>query len=90
MALIAAVTTTMNNPRRDGEAIWWFVEFPGIETMDDLDGELIENGTVLGNKLKLAPIGDGRTQRRIVGREEIIIGKAIIATITPAHIDCVE
>jgi hypothetical protein len=88
MPLIAAVTVTMDDPR-SGKPIWWFVEFPDVADMAELDQTLIEDGTIFGNKLKLEPIGDGRTQRRVVGREEIIIGKSAVATITPTHIEII-
>lgn len=88
MALIAAVTMTMKT--RSGDSVWWFVEFPDYDSIKDLDDGLVEDGTLFGHKLRLEPIGDGRTQRRIIGREDVIIGREAVATITPTHIQIVE
>lgn len=83
--MIFAVTTTLLD--REGKNVWWFVEFDGVESVEELTEILIEDGIIDGVKLKLTKVSPDTS--KVIGREPLAIGKAIIATITPAHLNII-
>lgn len=76
---IFAVTT---NIPTQSNFLWFYVETE-FATIDDLDEALAEDGFFRCTKLEIDRTTMGRSTKRIIGREDRIIGVAGIVTITP-------
>jgi hypothetical protein len=80
------VTFTSSMPAKGGGLVWFPLEIPDCDDLDQLYGELRDRGCIRGDRIDTAVISGAR---RVIRRTPCILGVGALALITPLHVEVI-
>ena len=78
------VTFTSSMPSRTGGLVWFPLEVPACNDLDQLYEALRTHGCIRGDRIDTAVISGAR---RVIRRTPCILGIGALALITPLHVE---
>lgn len=84
---VFSVMTTIPTP--SGHYVWWAIEFEeGVQIVDVYES-LKRDGIVSCTRVLSVPQGS-KGVRVIKGREPFVLGKGLVGTVSPIHVELIE
>jgi hypothetical protein len=77
------VNVTTHIASKSGSNVWFYFDAP-YASLEDLHADLVEDGSILGDRIDSQPVSGDFRRRQIVRRIPCVVGHHSIATIMPA------